>query len=218
MAYDVFISHSSKNKAIADAVCAGLEANGVHCWIAPRDITPGLEWGEAIIEGIRECRVMVLVFTADANESKQIRREIERASNHGVTVVPLRVEDVLPSPGLEYFIGNVHWFDAVTPPLEPHLKELAGTLKRLLARPAPPKPGMEEQHEIIPPPPIPKPKPASFWETFSARAKKLAARRAVLGGAAGLIALLAVSYFLIPAFGTSTIKRVWAAGFNGTIL
>ena len=40
MAHDVFISHSSKDKPIADAICANLEGTGIRCWIAPRDIAP----------------------------------------------------------------------------------------------------------------------------------------------------------------------------------
>ncbi len=134
MAHDVFISHSAKDKVTADAVCAMLEAEGVRCWIAPRDVLPSMEWGEAIIDAIEECRIMVLVFTANANESPQIRREVERAVNRGVAILPVRIEDVLPGKGLEYFIGNVHWLDALNPPLEAHLKSLAGTIKILLAR------------------------------------------------------------------------------------
>jgi len=84
------------------------------------------------------------VFTANANASPQIRREVERAVNRGVAILPLRVEDVVPGKGLEYFIGNVHWLDALTPPLEAHLKSLAGTIKILLAR--------MEPHD---PPPMP---------------------------------------------------------------
>ena len=134
MAHDVFISHSAKDKVTADAVCAMLESEGMRCWIAPRDVLPSMEWGEAIIDAIEECRIMVLVFTANANASPQIRREIERAVNRGVAILPVRMEDVLPGKGLEYFIGNVHWLDALNPPLEAHLKSLAGTIKILLAR------------------------------------------------------------------------------------
>ena len=134
MAHDVFISHSAKDKVTADAVCAMLESEGVRCWIAPRDVLPSMEWSEAIIDAIEECRIMVLVFTANANDSPQIRREVERAVNRGVAILPVRIEDVLPGKGLEYFIGNVHWLDALNPPLEAHLKSLAGTIKILLAR------------------------------------------------------------------------------------
>ena len=144
MAHDVFISHSSKNKAIADAVVTVLEANGVLCWIAPRDITPSLEWGESIIDGIENSRIMVLVFTADANASPQVRREVERAAGHGVAILPLRLEDVRLGRALEFFIGNVHWLDAVSPPLETHLKILAETVKKLLARPVISKTDVDE--------------------------------------------------------------------------
>jgi TPR repeat protein len=134
MAHDVFISHSAKDKATGDAVCAMLEANGVRCWIAPRDVVPGEEWGRSIIQAINGSRVMVLVFSSNANDSLQIRKEVERAVNKGVIIVPLRIEDVIPSESLEYFIGNVHWLDALTEPLETHLRSLAGTIKILLAR------------------------------------------------------------------------------------
>ncbi len=112
MAHDVFISHSSKDKTVADAVCAKLEANGIRCWIAPRDVVPSAEYGESIIDAIVQSRIMVLVFSAEANASSQIRREVERAVNHSVAILPFRIENVLPARSLEYFIGNVHWLDA----------------------------------------------------------------------------------------------------------
>jgi hypothetical protein len=132
MIYDVFISHSTRDKTAADAACAALEAAGIRCWIAPRDITPGAEWGEAIIEAINQCRVMVLIFSANANESSQIRREVERAVSKGTPIIPLRIEDIAPARSLEYFIGNVHWLDAMTPPLEAHLRRLVESVMALL--------------------------------------------------------------------------------------
>jgi hypothetical protein len=79
---------------------------------------PGREWGAAIIEGINESRVMVLVFSAHANDSPQIRREAERAVHKGIAIIPLRIENIVPTQSLEYFIGTVHWLDALTPPME----------------------------------------------------------------------------------------------------
>ena len=52
MAHDVFISYSSKDKLIADAACAILESKGIRCWIAPRDILPGADWGESIVDAL----------------------------------------------------------------------------------------------------------------------------------------------------------------------
>jgi tetratricopeptide (TPR) repeat protein len=134
MAHDVFISYSHHDKAGADTVCAKLEQHQVRCWIAPRDVVPGAEWAESIIHALDHTRVMVLVFSSKANESPQIRKEVERAVNKGVIIVPLRIEDVVPTHALEYFMSDVHWLDALTPPLEKHLDHLAGTVKMLLER------------------------------------------------------------------------------------
>jgi hypothetical protein len=140
MSHDAFISYSSHDKATADATCAALEASGVRCWIAPRDITPGIEWGEAIIDGINQSRVLVLIFSANANESPQIRREIERAVGKGIPIIPFRIQDIAPTRSLEYFIGAVHWLDALTPPLETHLRRLVDIVKALLQiDPTPPR-------------------------------------------------------------------------------
>jgi hypothetical protein len=133
MDFDAFISYSSKDKTVAHAACAFLENNGVRCWIAPRDIVAGGEYGAAIVEAIDRCKVMVLIFSESANNSGQIRREIERAVSKGVAIVPLRIEQVVPTKSMEYFLGAIHWLDAINPPLEAHLQKLADTIKALLA-------------------------------------------------------------------------------------
>lgn len=130
--FDVFISYSHVDKATADATCATLEHAGIRCWIAPRDITPGDEWGTAIVKAIDQCRAMVLIFSASANGSKQIRREVERAVNSGVPIIPVRIENVAPTEAMAYFMGTVHWLDAMTAPLENHLQRLARSIRALL--------------------------------------------------------------------------------------
>lgn len=126
--HDVFISYSSKNKVTADAVCAVLEQKSVRCWVAPRDIMPGADWGESIVKGINEAKVFVLIFSAFANTSQQIKREVERAVHRGIPIIPFRIEDVMPAASLEYFISTSHWLDAFTPPLERHANFLADTI------------------------------------------------------------------------------------------
>jgi lipoprotein NlpI len=151
MAYDVFISYSSKDKGVADATCALLERRNIRCWIAPRDVEPGRQYGEAIIDAIHHSRVMVLIFSSHANASVHISREVERAVSNGVTIIPLRIEEITPAKSLDFFIGSVHWLDAMTPPLEKHLINLADTIERILpGRPSfPPIPA----HAFVPAPP-----------------------------------------------------------------
>ena len=132
MTFDVFISYPHEDKTTADATCASLEAEGIRCWIAPRDIVHGMDWGEAIIDALDGAKVMVLIFSGHANASPQIKREVERAVNKRIPIIPVRIEDVVPSRALEYFISTSHWLDALTPPLEIHLKKLADSVKKLL--------------------------------------------------------------------------------------
>jgi hypothetical protein len=132
MSHDVFISYSSKDKNAANAVCAVLERNGIRCWIAPRDVTPGMVWGSEIVGAINGAKIMVLVFSGAANTSPQIEREVERAISKGIPVIPFRIEDIQPSDSLEYFISASHWLDAFTEPLEQHLEKLAKVVRQIL--------------------------------------------------------------------------------------
>jgi hypothetical protein len=134
MAHDVFISYSSKDRAVADEVRAALEGERVRCWVAPRDVLPGVPYGQAIIEALNESRALVLIYTANSNASRHVMREVERAVNKGVPVISFRLEDVPPSPSMEYFISSDHWLDALTPPLESHTRKLVETIKLLRGR------------------------------------------------------------------------------------
>jgi hypothetical protein len=154
VAHDVFISYSHHDKPHADAVCATLEAKGIRCWIAPRDVIPGQEWGEAIVDAIRLSRVMVLVFSSHANDSPQIRREVQLAVSAGVVLIPFRIEDVAPAGSLEYFLGVPHWLDAMTPPFEAHLEHLAVAVTSFLgvSRPTGAGDGGTSTMSVVPPP------------------------------------------------------------------
>ena len=90
MACDVFVSHSVKDKVVAEMIVARLEADLVTCWIAPRDVVPGADWGESIIDAIESSRIMILIFSRNADASPQIKREVERAVNKGVYIIPFR--------------------------------------------------------------------------------------------------------------------------------
>ena len=132
MAHDIFVSHSAKDKIAADAVVAHLERKGLRCWCAPRDLIAGSNWASSIVQGINDCKAMVVVFSSNANGSGHIPREVERAVNRGIPVVPVRIEDVLPDGDLEYFLSSSHWMDAITPPVERHFDRLAEQLRVVL--------------------------------------------------------------------------------------
>ena len=44
-----------------------LVSNGIRVWIAPRDIGVGESYLTAIIKGIIDCNIIVMIFTANPN-------------------------------------------------------------------------------------------------------------------------------------------------------
>lgn len=133
MAHDVFISHSSKDKAMADATCATLEAKGIRCWIAPRDVPPGEVYAAALNHAITSSRVFVLILSEGSNTSNHVIRELELAADRGIPILPMRIEEIVPSAAMGFYIKSIHWLDALTPPRERHLEDLYVRVHALLS-------------------------------------------------------------------------------------
>ncbi len=131
MAADIFISHCTADKEQAEAIREACEASGLTCWIAPRDITAGTAWADAIVDGITGATMVLLVHSEAANLSPMVRREIDAAAATHKIIVPVRIDTALPQQGMQFYLSSTHWFDA-QPPLEPHLPRLVETVTRLL--------------------------------------------------------------------------------------
>jgi len=106
-----FVCHAARDAGTAQRVVAVLEAAGVACWIAPRDIEPGESWSSAIVDGLEAAPAVVLVFSAATNDSPHVTRELETAVHRRIPIVPVRLEPVEPSSDLRYFIGTSQWLD-----------------------------------------------------------------------------------------------------------
>lgn len=113
-----FISHASKDVKVAVEICDLLESRGLACWIAPRDIPPGASYGSEISNAIEQCAVVILVFTDKANASPAVANEIELAFRYQRVIIPIRLQEISPSKGLEFFVANAQWVDAIYTPLK----------------------------------------------------------------------------------------------------
>jgi hypothetical protein len=134
MAHDIFISHSSEDGQIADAVCAALEAKEIRCWIAPRDVNPGTSYPAAITDGIEKAQIIVFLFTARSNQSRMVQKELEQSLNRGKIIIPFRLENVFPTQAIDFLIASDHWLDAVSPPLKLACRPARATAKGVLSR------------------------------------------------------------------------------------
>jgi len=143
MSFHSFISYATADATTAEQVCAFLEQHGVACWIAPRNIRPGSEYDEAIVEAIEGAAAIVFLLSAHANESPYVKNEISIAFAKRKTIVTLRIADILPSRSLEFYLGRLQWTDAFPPPLESHMERLVAALRNQLdIPPDAPNPGI----------------------------------------------------------------------------
>ena len=134
MSHDVFLCYATENSDAVNALCNALEREGTQCWMAPRDIDPGVVYASSIVRAISTARLFVLVFSRFANASPHVSRELERAVNMKVPIVPLLIEDTEPSDEIAYYISSTQWHVAHPPPLERHLTGILETIRRGLAR------------------------------------------------------------------------------------
>lgn len=125
----LFVSHASQDKDVASHVVSFLEKRGERCWIAPRDILSSCDWAESIIDGIDSASGMVLLLSRHANESPQVRRELERAVSRGIPIHPLLLEKVRLSKWMQYYISPHQWNDASDVSLDRRLEELCGAVR-----------------------------------------------------------------------------------------
>jgi hypothetical protein len=128
---DVFISYSSHDQKLADALCSYLEQKNVRCFVASRNITSGKNYPEEIMKGINSCHTVVVVLTGRSNESANVRNEVERAFNLKKTLILFRTENIGLSAGLEYFFASFHWLEGSDGPAEMYFERLYCAIKDL---------------------------------------------------------------------------------------
>ena len=126
-----FISYSSKDKNIADNLCAKLEQNGIKVWYAPRDVQG--PYAAAIANAIDKAKYFVVILSQNSIGSEHVLNEVDLAFDNiskGMKFKPLRIDDAMFTPSFKYYLSRQHWMDATVPPLEERLTEF---VKELLA-------------------------------------------------------------------------------------
>lgn len=150
MSHDVFVSYSSKDKAIADAIVAALEKNNIRCWYAPRDIKPGEDWGNAISVAIEKSKIFLIVFSGNANYSQRVLDELNFAIIEEKTILPFRIEKLEPVGAMKLHLSSRHWLDAYEPSWEKHIDKLVKSIA-IIVQPVV-EPVIEKQDIIVPEP------------------------------------------------------------------
>jgi len=130
--FDVFISHSSKDKVVADALKHRLEASSVRTWKAPDNILPGQAWEEAITGAISICKITLLICSADSQDSQQVKRELTLAASMNKVIIRFRIQDLKPEGTFAYYLTNTHWLDAFSLDGESGILEAVDRVNKIL--------------------------------------------------------------------------------------
>ena len=124
----VFVSYASNDAAVANALVEGLERHGLRCWIAPRDVSPGSLYADAIVRAINESTVLIVVLSEHAIASAHVGRELERATAKRRTIMTLRIDAAPLSPAFEYFLSESHWIELEAGDTAAAAEKLAGAI------------------------------------------------------------------------------------------
>ncbi|MBQ2989586.1 MAG: toll/interleukin-1 receptor domain-containing protein [Clostridia bacterium] len=125
-----FISHSSKDKRIADNLCEKLEARGLRVWYAPRDVK-NTTYSEAITKAIADSSYFIVILSENSFQSQHVLNEIDLAFKklpNRIKFKPLRMDDSAFEPSFQYYLTRQQWMDAFPPPLEERLIEFVDSI------------------------------------------------------------------------------------------
>lgn len=103
---DVFISHSSQEKDVADSIVDFLEKNEITCWVAPRNIDPGHSYPAQIVNAVRNCSVFVLLASKLSSSSEHVSSELERAFDYKKLIIPFMIDDIKFTDEQMYFLSR----------------------------------------------------------------------------------------------------------------
>ena len=149
MDHSVFISYSSADKASADQVCAYLEASGIGCWIAPRDIPPGVEYPAAILDGLAQARTIVLLVSPAAVQSPHILSEVGHAFSKKKPIIPLRLAAIKLPPDFDYFLSMSQRLDALDGCTPANLARLKDAVSQASSGPGPVRGEVRKRSRMI---------------------------------------------------------------------
>ncbi|MBQ2726848.1 MAG: toll/interleukin-1 receptor domain-containing protein [Clostridia bacterium] len=118
-----FLSYSSKDRNVADNLCAKLEARGLKVWYAPRNIHSN-DYASAIVDAIGKCTHFIVILSKNSMESEHVLNEIDLAFKYmkNIRFLPLRIDSEEMVPAFSYYLSRQHWMEAC-PPVELKLEE-----------------------------------------------------------------------------------------------
>ena len=110
---EVFISyHAESAGALVRTIAERLEAAGISCWYAQRDMPIGGDFSTIVPQQIANCKVFLLIVDQGAVKSEHVHTELYDAferynQKDGISILPIQVEEFELSDWARYFLRTI---------------------------------------------------------------------------------------------------------------
>jgi hypothetical protein len=130
--WDVFISYSRRDLDFVTQLFNELTARGVNAWFDKETIEAADHWRTSIVEGIRDCKVFVLVQSPDAFSSTNVRKEVDLAERYKRPIVPLAWRKADTPVAFEYQLAGLQYINFRETVSPENFDQLADVITRLM--------------------------------------------------------------------------------------
>lgn len=105
--YDIFISYSFKDEQRALELVKEIEKAVRPCWISCRNILVSGSFAASISQAIHNTKIVIVLLSESSNKSKHVPREISLAVKNDISILPVSLEPVSLSEGMDYWLAAV---------------------------------------------------------------------------------------------------------------
>lgn len=142
---EVFVSYASLDKKIAHDLVAYLENKNINCFIAPRDVDPGMPYASNLMHAIDHCNVIILIASNAMNKSEHVLNEVDVITAKKKTLIPFFIEDFEMNDDFRYYLGRTQRIIAYPEMTSSYYSKLYNSLVQILSKNNPNVKDMSEQ-------------------------------------------------------------------------
>lgn len=104
----MFVAYSRKDSDTCRKIVGELRSQGLNVFY-DQYIQGGEEWRDMLAWNIKNCSVLMVLFTGNSKNSPQVRKEVNLATSHSKSIIPVMVENVTLEGGLELELNGINF-------------------------------------------------------------------------------------------------------------
>ena len=112
--FDVFLSHSSRDKPAVRQLKAMVVKHELAVWLDEDQLQPGIPWQPLLERGIKSSRSVAVLIGNDGVgpwENEEMGAALQLAVHDGRPVIPVLLPGSTMAPELPLFLANRTWVD-----------------------------------------------------------------------------------------------------------